>query len=101
MPYSNIHLKKRYVKETHVSRDKQISRKSMYDLILSGWRTLDVNANLCKSERNFTIDVRARQVEMQYFFIYSGNVFVSSLIKPSVLDVLFDIPEQQKSVVKK
>ena len=45
-------------------RDKQTSEKSMYDLILLGWSTVDVNANLCKSEWNFTIDVRARQVEI-------------------------------------
>lgn len=46
-------------KEAHMSGDKQTSEKSMYDLILLGWSTVDVNANLCKSERNFTIDVRA------------------------------------------
>lgn len=49
----------------------------MRDLILPGWRTVDVNANLCKSERNFTIDVRARQVEMQYLFIV-GMFFLST-----------------------
>lgn len=36
----------------------------MYDLILLGWSTVDVNANLCKSERNFTIDVRVGQVKI-------------------------------------
>lgn len=83
-PYSNMQsFKKRHEKETHVSRDKQISEKSMRDLILPGWRTVDVNANLCKSERNFTIDVRARHVEMQYLFIV-GIFFLSTLIKLSV-----------------
>lgn len=42
----------------------------MYDLILSGWRTVDVNANLCKSERDFTIDVWAKQVKTAYLRIY-------------------------------
>lgn len=28
-----------------MSRDKQTSEKSMYDLILLGWSTVDVNAN--------------------------------------------------------
>lgn len=45
-------------------RDKQTSEKSMYDLILLDWSTVDVNANLYKSERNFTIDVRAGQVQI-------------------------------------
>lgn len=49
-------------KEAHMSWDKQTSEKSMPDLILSGWSIVDVNANLFKSERNFTIDVKARQI---------------------------------------
>lgn len=51
-----------------MSRDKQTSEKSMYDLILLGWSTVDVNANLCKSERNFTIDVRAGEVKIDVIF---------------------------------
>ena len=30
---------------------------------------MDVNANLCKSERNFTIDVRAGQVKIDFVLI--------------------------------
>lgn len=52
-----------------MNRDKQSSEKSMYDLILLGWSTVDVNANLCKSERNFTIDVKVGQVEIDWILV--------------------------------
>lgn len=45
-----------------MSRDQQTSKKSMYDLIVfSCCCVWDVNANLYKSERSFTIDVTIGQ----------------------------------------
>lgn len=46
-----------------LSRDKQTWEKSMCNLILSGWITAGVNANLHKSERSFT-DAGAGRVKM-------------------------------------
>ena len=51
----------------------------MYDLILLGWSTVDVNANLCKSERNFTIDVRAGQVKIDLILIKAIFLVIKSL----------------------
>lgn len=62
-----------------MSWDKQTSEKSMYDLILFGWSTGDVNANLYKSERNFTIDVRAGQVQ-NWLDSYYDNMLESSYV---------------------
>lgn len=60
-----------------MSGDKQTSEKSTYDLILLGLSTVDVNANLCKSERNFTIDVRAGHGK-NLLDSYNGNILESS-----------------------
>jgi len=60
----------------------------MYDLILFGWSTGDVNANLCKSERNFTIDVKAGQVRNLLDSSY-GNISSSyNLTVPILVAVL-------------
>lgn len=55
----------------------------MYDLILLGCRTVDVNANLSKSETNFTIDVStAGKNELDSYFF--GSIFEYSQSKAAI-----------------